>query len=825
MSALECPVKVAAARHPGALALTFEAARWSYAALDEAITSAAVRLEQLGVRRGHRVAVLSFNTPEVLLALFAVRRIGATLVPLNARLTAEELRPQIMRAEPMLVLADASLGTRIAGARGLSVLSERGNGAPSGTPLGLGETWAILFTSGTSGCSKAAELTVGNIEANIAGAASFLEPLAQAPEARWLGTLPLFHVGGLVMAARCFRSGATLVLARRFEPSHARETLLRERITHASLVPTTLQALLETPGAPRPDLHVLLVGGGPTSYELAARARASGLPVLLTYGLTEASSQVTTERRASADGRTAGTPLEGVQIRILDAAGAAVPPGVIGDLQIRGPTVMRGYFRDAEGTAAAFDAEWLRTGDLGSLDAEGRLSVHARRSDLILSGGENIYPAEVEAALAEHPAVCEVAVVGIPDARWGQTPVACVVLAVPTSSATAAADLERFARTRLAGFKTPRRYLFLDALPRTAAGKVLRPELRDAAEAASNSPPSKGMDTMVAHSLDPAIEASEFLGRVESELERVLSSGTAEAVAKSDTLINAGKHLCIGGGGKRVRPMMVRLFGQAIGAEESQLLSVAVAAELVHSASLLHDDVVDQGMFRRGRPTVNALWGNIVSVMGGDLLLTISLQQLANVVRRVTFDAVETVAEMTRATIAEVEARGDLSLPFERYRDIAEGKTGALFGFCGSAAAVIAGKLEARELFNSFGRHLGVAFQIADDLKDLNEGDPGKPPFADFRSRTPSLPILLAAQQDDALRKRIKDLWAFGSMPDEKVRDLGGAVLASSAPAQALDLMKTEISAALDALGPYADTSGGAELLRWAHKLAEAFRA
>ncbi|HZW90594.1 MAG TPA: polyprenyl synthetase family protein [Myxococcaceae bacterium] len=318
-------------------------------------------------------------------------------------------------------------------------------------------------------------------------------------------------------------------------------------------------------------------------------------------------------------------------------------------------------------------------------------------------------------------------------------------------------------------------------------------------------------------------EAARFLEAAEARLVSVLSHGSGE-VAQSDTLLNAGRHLCVGSGGKRVRPTMVHLFGLAAGAPETGLLNVAVAAELVHSASLLHDDVVDAGMYRRGRPTVNALWGNVVAVMGGDLLLTLALDELAPLDREITFAAVRTVAEMTRATIGEVEARGDLSLPVERFRGIMEGKTGALFGFCGASAGRLAGRDEAARRFETFGRHLGVAFQIADDLKDLNGGDPGKPVFADFKSRTPSLPILLAAQMDEPLRRRIKDLWAFGSMADERVRELGTAVLATDAPRAALTLMDREIEAALDALGPLRDSPGANELTDWARRLGAAFR-
>jgi heptaprenyl diphosphate synthase len=322
--------------------------------------------------------------------------------------------------------------------------------------------------------------------------------------------------------------------------------------------------------------------------------------------------------------------------------------------------------------------------------------------------------------------------------------------------------------------------------------------------------------------MDLTAPASDFLRATEDRLGQVLTRA-GDGVTASDTLTNASRHLCIGGGGKRLRPLMVHLFGRAVGASPAQLLHVGVAAELVHSASLLHDDVVDQGMFRRGRPTVNALWGNIVAVMGGDLLLCVALDELATLDRAVTATAVATVAEMTRATIGEVEARGDLALATEKLRAIAEGKTGALFGFCGAAAAILAGKLDVAQRFDLFGRHLGVAFQIADDLKDLTGGDPGKPPFADIRSRTPSLPLLLAARSDDGVRSKLKELWAFGSMPDERVREVGEAVLASPAMAESRTELHQEITRGLDALGTYASEPGGEQLVAWTRALGEAF--
>lgn len=320
--------------------------------------------------------------------------------------------------------------------------------------------------------------------------------------------------------------------------------------------------------------------------------------------------------------------------------------------------------------------------------------------------------------------------------------------------------------------------------------------------------------------IDP--EATTFLGGVEAVLESALSDAAGDQ-PRGDMLMTAARHLCIGGGGKRIRPLLVHYFGRALGLSDARLIEAGAAAELIHSASLLHDDVVDNGMFRRGRPTVNSMWGNVVAVMTGDMVLTVALQRLSAIHPVLMHDALGCVAEMTRGTIAELESRGDLDMSLERMRFIADAKTGALFAWCGLAAASLADDGSARARCGQFGRRLGVAFQIADDVKDLTAGDKGKPPFADLASKTPSLPLLLAARKDDAVRRRILDAWAFGSMTQERLRELGAAVLDTGALAEAVHRMKEEIAAALEVFHPYAETPGGAELIGWAHQLAAAF--
>ena len=319
--------------------------------------------------------------------------------------------------------------------------------------------------------------------------------------------------------------------------------------------------------------------------------------------------------------------------------------------------------------------------------------------------------------------------------------------------------------------------------------------------------------------MDLAADLAEFLVDVERRLAATLVDGDAGPDVKGDTLMEAARHLCVGSGGKRARPLLTRLFGDSVGASKDVLAQLAVAAELIHSASLLHDDVVDSGMFRRGRPTVNARWGNIVAVMSGDLILSTVLQQISRLDARLTQSALAVIAEMTRAAIAEVEARGDLALPLSRLRYIAEGKTGALFGWCGHAPATFMGDPAAAGHFDTFGRHLGVAFQIADDVRDLTGMDKGKPQYADLQSRTPSLPLLIAVQKDEGIRRRVKDAWAFSSITPDRLRDLGHAILATGAVEDSVAQMNAEIAAGLEALGPYAGSPSGAELVSWAHRL------
>lgn len=413
----------------------------TFSALDALTDRWAQQLRERGVTAGSRVGIISWNNLDVIALFFAAGRLGAALVPFNARLTEKELEPLITAAAPALLLRADDLHR-------WTFETPRTPAISTGSP----DIVAALFTSGTTGTPRLVELTHDNFraatEAHAAAAGS-------GPTDRWLLCLPLFHIGGLVMAYRAVSAQAQLLVERGFDAARVAELLRAGDVTHLSVVPTALKRLVEAGPFP-PALRLVLVGGGPVQPQLLARARAVGLPVVQTYGLTEACSQVCTERLADADGETAGPPLPGLEVRVQRETEAPCEPDEVGFIEVKGPTV------------APASGPWLKTGDLGSLDARGRLTIVSRRVDLIVSGGENIYPVELERIIAAAPGVLDVVVTPRPDAEWGQVPVA-----VYCGPATPDA-VEAWCRAHLSGFKRPRAFIQREALPYNANGKVDR---------------------------------------------------------------------------------------------------------------------------------------------------------------------------------------------------------------------------------------------------------------------------------------------------------------------------------------------------------------
>ncbi|MFO0690157.1 MAG: o-succinylbenzoate synthase [Myxococcota bacterium] len=519
---------------PDRAALVFEGRRFDSAALQAAVERAERALAAAGLEAGELVAVLAPPSPAGVALIHAMLERRVVLLPLNARWTEAELAGALAATRPAaLVVTDAlegGLAARLAqagGGRGfvlvtppeaepLRVELRVQPSAPTRPPAALAARGAalVLLTSGTSGTPKAAILTRANLIASARASAALL---GSAATDRWLLCMPLFHIAGLSILVRAALAGACVVLESRFDAARVARILDEERITHASLVAASLEALLDARGArPTPSaLRLVLLGGGPASDALIERALAAGYPIAPTYGLTEAASQVATRpprglasllppgapdvarpdlgERALAGGLV---PLPGTVIRIVDGEDRPLAAGCEGEIQVRGPSVMAGYLDDPAATARTLRGGWLATGDFGRLDAAGRLRVLDRRSDLIVSGGENVYPAELEGVIAAHPDVLEAGVVGVPDAPFGARPLAFVVGRPGVAPDPAA--LAAWCRERLAGFKQPVGFVVVEALPRNASGKLLRRALAERFGSADASPANASSATRAA---------------------------------------------------------------------------------------------------------------------------------------------------------------------------------------------------------------------------------------------------------------------------------------------------------------------------------------
>ena len=449
----------------------------SYAALYELASREARALAAAGAARGERVAMIAGSSSHVIVAMHATTLLGGVFVPLNVRLAVPELAEQLRSADPTLVLCDgprkelAKAATKLAGSPAPLLLPL----PPVSTAAALvdahdpDDCHSIIYTSGTTGRAKGVMLTFGNFWASATASAL---NLGLDPHDRWLACLPLYHVGGLSIPIRSVIYGTAMDLHGGFDPQAVNAGVRAGYVTLLSVVPTMLRRMLEADELPFDgSLRAVLVGGGPVSRSLLERAVARGLPVVQTYGLTEAGSQVTTLAPSEAMSHlgSAGRPLLSMDLRVAAASGDA------GEIQIRGPAVTPGYFRDASATATAFREGWLHTGDVGVLDEEGFLTVLDRRDDVIVSGGENVYPSEVEAVLLTYPGIKAAAVVGLPDPEWGQRVTAAVVSAAPVRLTS----IEPLLRSRLAGYKLPAAIEQLDALPTTATGKVQRRLVRE----------------------------------------------------------------------------------------------------------------------------------------------------------------------------------------------------------------------------------------------------------------------------------------------------------------------------------------------------------
>jgi O-succinylbenzoic acid--CoA ligase len=462
-----------ARRQPDDVAVVCGDERVTWAGLAARAEALACGFARLGVHAGDIVAVRAAPSPTIVAAFHALQFLGAAMLPLNTRLARPEIERILAHALPRLLIDENPEAPGCGPATALSfndVIGAPRKSDAARSFIDPGAALTVVYTSGTTGVPKGVVLTNANYAAS---AAASRRRLGHGADDAWLATVPLFHVGGLAILARAAIEGSTVVLENGFDAARCAAVLENGDATMLSLVPTMLHRVLER-GAGRvsPRIRCVLVGGAALSPRLGRRALDAGLPIAATYGMTEACSQIATSRPGSNDAASGavGMPLDGIDIRIeprdgnIDAAG---------EILIRGPAVMRGYLRNADADRKALQNGWFATGDLGRLLEDGALEVLGRSDDLIVTGGENVSPNEIERVLDEHAAVAESMVAGASDDEWGQRIVAFVVLREGETEPKPG-ELDAWCRARLAAYKIPRELRFVGELPRNAMGKLLR---------------------------------------------------------------------------------------------------------------------------------------------------------------------------------------------------------------------------------------------------------------------------------------------------------------------------------------------------------------
>ncbi len=491
-----------AQQRPSAPALTFGLQHWSFVQLDEYSSRSAQALLALGVRPGDRVAILAKNCAEYFELLFACSKIGAILAGLNWRLSAREIAAIVNDAAPKVLIVaseeealihdiEASVLSTLQVLSLESTYQAHRNAAQAVDPGHIGQAQDVallLYTSGTTGLPKGVMITNEGM--------SYTPQLGEAwemgPDSVNLVAMPMFHIGGCGYGTSALTRGGHTVLLREVNPTLIVECIARHQVTHAFLVPTVVQSLLQVPGVESADLsslRLLMYGAAPMGDVLLRRAMDTlKCRFIQAYGMTETSGTVAAlpPEDHEPDGErsvllnSVGRAYPWVQLRVVDPTSLSdAPAGQVGELWVRSRMVMKGYWNQAAETDKALvNGQWLRTGDAAYLNEQGYIFLFDRFKDMIISGGENIYPAEIENVLNGHPAVREIAVIGVPHPKWGETPRAVVVLKDHTQAC--AEELIAYTRERLAHYKCPTSVVFTDQLPRNASGKLLKRELRRA---------------------------------------------------------------------------------------------------------------------------------------------------------------------------------------------------------------------------------------------------------------------------------------------------------------------------------------------------------
>jgi long-chain acyl-CoA synthetase len=489
-----------AEREPERLAIKLDDFELNYQLLNEASARVAGLLKSKGVEPGDRVGIMLPNVPHFPVVFYGALRAGAVVVPMNVLLKPREVGFYLKDPEAKLVFAwhdfaeAAEQGASDAGAEAILVKpgefeqmlfeqeADHGVADRSGD-----DTAVILYTSGTTGTPKGAELTHDNLMGNVDTILSSL--IEMQPDDVVLGALPFFHVFGLTCGLNStVKAGGTLTLIPRFDPDHALEIIERDRVTIFEGVPTMYVAMLHSEKADSADVSTLrlCVSGGSAMPGEVLRAfeEKFGCKILEGYGLSETSPVASfnhpdRERKVG----SIGTPVKGVEMKVVDEDDNEVARGEVGEIVIKGPNVMKGYWRKPEETEAAIKDGWFHTGDMAKVDEDGYFFIVDRKKEMILRGGYNVYPREVEEVLYEHPCVAEAAVVGVPDDKMGEEVGAAVVL--KKDADVSADDLRAFVKEQVANYKYPRKIWFVDELPKGPTGKILKREVEVPAEVGS----------------------------------------------------------------------------------------------------------------------------------------------------------------------------------------------------------------------------------------------------------------------------------------------------------------------------------------------------
>ncbi|MDF2557158.1 MAG: menE [Bacillales bacterium] len=456
---------------PNNSALEFEDEKWSFRELEDVVICYGEKLSEFGVRAGETVALYGNNRPETVFLIHALLYIGAPILMLNTRLTKHEIMWQLNHAQvKKLISVKKQEFEDVQVIAVEDIVHVQGKKFTIKESVKSDEVATIMYTSGTTGYPKAVLQSFGN---HYHSAISSCENLTLDEKDKWLCVMPLYHVSGLSILLRSVIVGLSVYLQEGFDEDDANTAIENRGITITSVVASSLSRMMKKPFYYPISFKGMLLGGGPASAELLEKCKDLGVAVFLSYGMTETCSQIVTLRPEDVLRKigSAGKPIPGCKVKIL-IDGIECNPENSGEIVVKGPNVTTGYLHGEK--SEAFQDGWFHTGDIGYLDKEGFLYVQDRRSDLFISGGENVYPAEIESVLMSFPQVMDVGVVGVPDEKWGSVPVAFVVL----EKLVSIEDLSCFCQKRLAKYKVPKKFYLVKKLPRNASGKLLRKELR-----------------------------------------------------------------------------------------------------------------------------------------------------------------------------------------------------------------------------------------------------------------------------------------------------------------------------------------------------------